>query len=187
MSRESRIVFSRQENAAQSLRLRVSIVGFSSVCPVRSPQTAFRQWTKYKLGCDISHWHHSYTSLPWNTRTRPLASATERFGQLAISLSELEVSRGTVDVTPGIALSRPSTGENTAFATQPGIVVSKLRVVRNPKHPERVCWGCDKYCSADDLCCGNGTIRTQHPVELFGEDWSDWELNREDSRNPELR
>ncbi|HVZ15803.1 MAG TPA: DUF3079 domain-containing protein [Terriglobales bacterium] len=41
----------------------------------------------------------------------------------------------------------------------------------HPKHPERVCWGCDLYCPADDLRCGNGTIRTQHPVELFGEDW----------------
>ena len=42
-----------------------------------------------------------------------------------------------------------------------------------PVHPERVCWGCDKYCPADDLACGNGTIRTPHPVELFGDDW--WE------------
>ncbi len=49
----------------------------------------------------------------------------------------------------------------------------------NPKHPERICWGCDKYCSADDLGCGNGTIRTQHPVELFGEDWLEWELSRQ--------
>jgi hypothetical protein len=45
----------------------------------------------------------------------------------------------------------------------------------NPKRPERVCWGCDKYCSANSLDCGNGTIRTQHPVELFGEDWMEWE------------
>lgn len=41
----------------------------------------------------------------------------------------------------------------------------------HPKHPERVCWGCNLYCPADDLRCGNGTIRTQHPCELFGEDW----------------
>jgi len=47
----------------------------------------------------------------------------------------------------------------------------------NPKHPERLCWGCDRYCSADDLRCGNGTIRTQHPIELFGQDWLEWELN----------
>ncbi len=40
-----------------------------------------------------------------------------------------------------------------------------------PKHPERICWGCDHLCPADDLACGNGTIRTPHPVELFGEDW----------------
>jgi len=40
-----------------------------------------------------------------------------------------------------------------------------------PAHPERVCWGCDKYCPADDLACGNGTIRTAHPCELFGDDW----------------
>jgi hypothetical protein len=46
----------------------------------------------------------------------------------------------------------------------------------NPKHPERVCWGCEKFCPADSLACGNGTIRTQHPIELFGEDWLDWEL-----------
>lgn len=43
-----------------------------------------------------------------------------------------------------------------------------------PKHPERICWGCNKYCPADDLACGNGTIRTMHPLELFGEDWLAW-------------
>jgi len=44
----------------------------------------------------------------------------------------------------------------------------------HPPHPERICWGCDKFCSVDDLRCGNGTIRTAHPVELFGDDWYDW-------------
>lgn len=44
----------------------------------------------------------------------------------------------------------------------------------NPAHPERLCWGCDKYCRADDMRCGNGSERTQHPVELFGEDWQTW-------------
>jgi hypothetical protein len=48
------------------------------------------------------------------------------------------------------------------------------KVPLHPKHPERICWGCDKYCPADSLACGNGTIRTQHPVELFGEDWLEW-------------
>jgi Protein of unknown function (DUF3079) len=48
-----------------------------------------------------------------------------------------------------------------------------------PAHPERVCWGCDKYCPADDLTCGNGTIRTAHPCELFGDDWLEWAMMRE--------
>ena len=49
----------------------------------------------------------------------------------------------------------------------------------NPAHPERVCWGCDRYCGADDLRCGNGTIRTQHPVEIFGRDWLEHGLDAE--------
>ncbi|HLV68201.1 MAG TPA: DUF3079 domain-containing protein [Polyangiaceae bacterium] len=44
----------------------------------------------------------------------------------------------------------------------------------HPAHPERVCWGCEKHCPADDLACGNGTERTLHPLELFGEDWLEW-------------
>ncbi len=44
----------------------------------------------------------------------------------------------------------------------------------NPQHPERVCWGCDIYCPAESLNCGNGSERTQHPAELFGPDWIDW-------------
>ena len=44
-----------------------------------------------------------------------------------------------------------------------------------PQHPERVCWGCDRYCSAKDMRCGNGSDRTMHPVELFGEGWQEWE------------
>lgn len=45
----------------------------------------------------------------------------------------------------------------------------------NPKHPERICWGCDKYCPADNLMCGNGSGRTEHPSEILGEDWYEWE------------
>ena len=41
----------------------------------------------------------------------------------------------------------------------------------HPKHPERICWGCDKYCPAEEMRCGNGTIRAPHPAELFGDDW----------------
>ena len=43
-----------------------------------------------------------------------------------------------------------------------------------PAHPERICWGCDKYCPADSLACGNGSDRSLHPVELWGEDWNTW-------------
>ena len=50
--------------------------------------------------------------------------------------------------------------------------------ILHPKHPERICWGCDRYCPADELVCGNGTIRTAHLVELFGEDWLDWAERR---------
>ncbi|MDR0441490.1 MAG: DUF3079 domain-containing protein [Candidatus Accumulibacter sp.] len=44
----------------------------------------------------------------------------------------------------------------------------------HPKHPERICWGCDRYCPADALSCGNGSDRTQHPGELLGDDWYLW-------------
>ncbi len=44
----------------------------------------------------------------------------------------------------------------------------------HPANPERICWGCDLYCAADSMKCGNGSERTQHPFELFGEDWRDW-------------
>jgi hypothetical protein len=46
--------------------------------------------------------------------------------------------------------------------------------MQRPTNPERVCWGCDKLCPAQSLACGNGTIRTPHPVELFGDDWLEW-------------
>jgi hypothetical protein len=55
---------------------------------------------------------------------------------------------------------------------------SKAAPPLHPAHPERTCWGCDKYCPAHDLACGNGTIRTPHPVELFGDDWVEWEEAR---------
>lgn len=54
-----------------------------------------------------------------------------------------------------------------------------------PLHPERVCWGCDRYCAADALICGNGTVRTPHPSELFGEDWTSWGLDAEPAASTE--
>jgi hypothetical protein len=68
-----------------------------------------------------------------------------------------------------------------AFFTDENEAVAKIPL--HPKHPERVCWGCDLYCPADDLRCGNGTIRTQHPVELFGDDWVDDEIRRQEPLN----
>lgn len=52
----------------------------------------------------------------------------------------------------------------------------------HPRHPERICWGCDKYCPADALECGNGAERTPHPAELLGDDWldhGDWGIETE--------
>ncbi len=54
------------------------------------------------------------------------------------------------------------------------------KIPTHPKHPERICWGCDRYCSVNSLACGNGTERTLHPVELFGENWLSWGLDAPD-------
>ncbi len=54
----------------------------------------------------------------------------------------------------------------------------------HPQQPQRICWGCDRYCSADSLSCGNGSERTPHPVELFGEDWLDWGLGHDEATAP---
>ena len=53
------------------------------------------------------------------------------------------------------------------------------KIPLHPKNPDRICWGCDKFCPAESLACGNGTIRTQHPAELFGEDWLEWAEERD--------
>ncbi|NCT83787.1 MAG: DUF3079 domain-containing protein [Comamonadaceae bacterium] len=52
-----------------------------------------------------------------------------------------------------------------------------------PAHPERVCWGCDRYCAADALQCGNGSVATPHPSDLFGDDWQTWGLDAANSPN----
>lgn len=54
--------------------------------------------------------------------------------------------------------------------------VAKLPLL--PKNPERVCWGCSKYCSDESLDCGNGAVRTQHPIEIFGDDWLEFSRYR---------
>ena len=47
----------------------------------------------------------------------------------------------------------------------------------NPARPHLICWGCDRYCPADSMACGNGSVRAQHPAELFGEDWHEWGMD----------
>lgn len=49
----------------------------------------------------------------------------------------------------------------------------------HPRNPERICWGCEKMCPADDLACGGGEIRTPHPAELGGDEWYEWLMERE--------
>jgi len=51
----------------------------------------------------------------------------------------------------------------------------------SPQHPERLCWGCDRHCAADSLMCGNGSERTQHPAELFGDDWMSFGLDAQEA------
>ena len=59
------------------------------------------------------------------------------------------------------------------------------RIPLHPKNPERICWGCDKYCPDEDLACGNGTIRAPHPIELFGDDWLEWAAGRSEASDDE--
>ena len=39
----------------------------------------------------------------------------------------------------------------------------------HPRHPERICWGCDRYCPSSDLACREE--RLVHPIEVDGYDW----------------
>jgi hypothetical protein len=56
----------------------------------------------------------------------------------------------------------------------------------HPANPERICWGCDQFCSTDSMACANE--RSPHPMELFGEDWMAWgnnPLEKSDQRTTE--
>jgi hypothetical protein len=66
---------------------------------------------------------------------------------------------------------RPFPADKSYRGNAESSMVKKLSLF--PKHPERICWGCDLYCAADDLRCGNGTDRAQHPIEIFGAGWMD--------------
>lgn len=80
---------------------------------------------------------------------------------------------GSVRAWPGLPL------RNAARLKHPAMV---KKFPNHPKHPERICWGCDQYCPVDALKCGNGSVATLHPSELFGDDWMTWGL---DAREPE--
>ena len=71
--------------------------------------------------------------------------------------------------------------DRDALTTQQKVPMAKFPIY--PKNPERICWGCEKFCPAHDMCCGNGTIRTPHPCELMGEDWYKWLQKQE---HPEM-
>jgi hypothetical protein len=60
----------------------------------------------------------------------------------------------------------------------------KRKIPVRPGHPERICWGCEHFCPADDMRCGNGTERAQHPIELWGEDWARVGLDADAEEQP---
>jgi hypothetical protein len=51
-------------------------------------------------------------------------------------------------------------------ANNGGTMARKLPL--DPPHPERTCWGCDRYCATDGMVRGNGTERTQRPGAVAG-------------------
>lgn len=70
-------------------------------------------------------------------------------------------------------------GVGCGYCSPVGNLVMAKPFPLHPKHPERICWGCDRYCAATDLACGNGADRTMHPAEMIGDDWyehGDWGL-----------
>jgi hypothetical protein len=64
-----------------------------------------------------------------------------------------------------------STGERHNLELERRTAMSESTL--HPKHPERICWGCEKYCPANHLNCRE--TRVEHPVEFFGIDW--WKPN----------
>ena len=61
-----------------------------------------------------------------------------------------------------------------------------MKFPTRPGHPERICWGCERFCPANDMRCGNGTDRAQHPIELWGEDWESWGQEPETDAQPRI-
>ncbi len=84
-------------------------------------------------------------------------------------------------MAPACGRGGPPSGRGRALG-YPDTMKKAKKFPLHPKHPERICWGCDKYCPADSLICGNGSGRTEHPMEALGEDWyleEGWGLDAE--------
>src|SRR6516165_7230223 len=61
---------------------------------------------------------------------------------------------------PALAYRRISLGQSALTAKLAKMV---RRIPALPAHTERMCWGCERYCAANDLRGGKGKERTQHP------------------------
>ena len=99
-----------------------------------------------------------------------------RFRASAGAFADTPGGRGPLDRSQSVAgcVAYAAAG----LPTRPAAMAKKFPL--HPAHPERICWGCDKYCPADSLACGNGSGRTLHPAEMLGDDWytyGDWGLD----------
>ena len=104
------------------------------------------------------------------TRHAPIRRFSAR--RLKRVLTHINAPGGPFAQTGMLRFPRPSArGATDIFAIIP---MSNKRFPIDPPHPERNCWGCDRYCASSALMCGNGSERTQHPVEFFGSDWATW-------------
>ena len=114
----------------------------------QSPCLLCRNLGRAGRGAIVSHPRHGE-----NERERHQGAGGRRHGTRSTALFQRNDFRPPVPDTTAVKPLRPT--------------------VLHPRHPERICWGCQKFCAAEDLACGNGTIRTPHPSELLGDDWLD--------------
>ena len=99
-----------------------------------------------------------------------------RFRASAGAFADTPGGRGPLDRSQSVAGCAAYAA--AGLPTRPAAMAKKFPL--HPAHPERICWGCDKYCPADSLACGNGSGRTLHPAEMLGDDWytyGDWGLD----------
>jgi hypothetical protein len=63
---------------------------------------------------------------------------------------------------------------------------SRQEVSQSPRPPRAGVLGLQPLLPGQDMRCGNDSDRTQHPAELFGDDWDQWELDAEEAVQPPL-